>query len=60
VFHDSIVAPQTEHSKLATCRLGPSPRFGYSHIDRIGYKNRACPFMRPKGEAGHCEIELGR
>lgn len=22
VFHDSMVAPQTEHSKLATCRLG--------------------------------------
>jgi len=22
VFHDSMVAPQTEHSKLAICRVG--------------------------------------
>jgi hypothetical protein len=61
VFHDSMVAPQTEHSKLAICRPGAIA----SAIDRSTVAGSVVGIGHPrvctqKANQATAKIELGR
>jgi hypothetical protein len=61
VFQVSKVVSQSEHSKLAVWRLGPSPRCGCKplRIDRIGDEILTSPACAPEKQNRLITIQLG-